>query len=235
MSDLWQAAFVTPIKEFFEQVFDFLPHLLTMVVIVAFGLVAASLIRVGVSRLLRIARFDQLSTRIGFSDALAKGGVKDHPSILVGRVVYWAILLLFLILGLGALKLKGVDRFVDQAFTYIPHLLVAFIILMVGFILANFFGRAALIAAVNAQITQARLLARSVRLAVILFALAMAFEQLGIATAIIVAAFSIAFGGVVLALAIAFGLGAKDAAKEFIDKRFRKEPEPKNEEEISHL
>jgi hypothetical protein len=79
------------------------------------------------------------------------------------------------------------------------------------------------------------LLARSVRLAVILFAVSMAFEQLGIATAIIVAAFSIAFGGVVLALAIAFGLGAKDAAKEFIDKRFKKDPEPKKEEEISHL
>ncbi len=235
MSKLWEAAFVVPVKEFFGQVIDFLPHLLTMVVIVVFGLVAASLVKVGISRLLKIVRFDQLSTRVGFSDALAKGGVRGLPSILISRIVYWVILLLFLMLGLGALQVKGVDRFVDQAFTYIPHLLVSFIILIVGFVLANFFGRAALIAAVNAQIIQARLLARCVRLGVILFAIAMAFEQLGIATAIILAAFSIAFGGVVLAFAIAFGLGAKDAAKEFIDKRFRKEPEPKKEEEISHL
>ena len=235
MSELWEAAFVSPVKEFFKQVVDFLPQLLTMVVIVAIGLVAASLVRMGISRLLRIARFDQLSNRVGFSDALTKGGVRDLPSTLISKIVYWAILLLFLVLGLGALKLKGVDLFVDQTFTYIPHLLVAFIILVVGFILANFFGRAALIAAVNAQIIQARLLARIVRLAVILFAVSMAFEQLGIATAIIVAAFSIVFGGVMLALAIAFGLGAKDAAKEFIDQRFKKEPEPKKEEEISHL
>ena len=235
MNELWKAAFIEPVKEFFGQVVDFLPHLLAMLVIIVVGLVAASVIKIIILRLLKVTRFDQLSSRVGISEALTKGGVSDPPSQVISRMMYWVVFLMFLFLGLGALKLKGVDQFVEKAFTYIPHLVIAFIILIVGYILANFFSRAVLIAAVNAQMVQARLLARCVRLGVILFALAMAFEQLGIATAVILAAFSIAFGGVVLAFAIAFGLGAKDAAKDFIDKRVRKEPEPKKEEEISHL
>ena len=104
-------------------------------------------------------------------------------------------------------------------------------------ILANFFGRATLIAAVNAQIDKASLLARAVRLGFVLFSLAMAFEQLGIATAVIVAAFSIAFGGVVLAMAIAFGLGGRDAAREIIQRRLRRAEEEteSKEEDVSHL
>jgi hypothetical protein len=234
MKDLWQTAFVTPLKEFLKQVGAFLPHLLAMVVILALGIFVAWMIKSLVFRLLKTVKFDQICGRTGFSQAMGRGGITESPSHLVSRVTYWSITLIFLILGLGALNLKPVDEFVARAISYLPHLIVAFVILIVGFLLGNFFGRATLIAAVNAQITQARFLARGVRLAVILFALAMAFEQMGIATAIIVAAFSIAFGGVVFALAIAFGLGAKDAAKDFIERRIKKEQAP-NEEDFSHL
>jgi hypothetical protein len=234
MKDLWQTAFITPLKEFLKQVGAFLPHLLAMVIILALGIFIAWMIKSLVFRLLKTVKFDQFCGRTGFSQALGRGGITETPSQLVSRVTYWAITLIFLILGLGALNLKPVDEFVALAISYLPHLVVAVVILIVGFLLGNFFGRATLIAAVNAQIAQARFLARGVRLAVILFALAMAFEQMGIATAVIVAAFSIAFGGVVLALAIAFGLGAKDAAKDFIERRIKKEQAPK-EEDFSHL
>ncbi|MCI0530210.1 MAG: hypothetical protein L0Y56_22430, partial [Nitrospira sp.] len=212
----------------------FLPHLLAMLIILTLGILVAWVLKTLVFRLLKTVKFDQLCGRTGFSQTLAKGGMNEAPSHLVSRMTYWAITLIFLILGLDALNLKPVDEFVTLAISYLPHLVVAFVILIVGFLLGNFFGRATLIAAVNAQITQARFLARGVRLAVILFALAMAFEQMGIATAVIVAAFSIAFGGVVFALAIAFGLGAKDAAKDFIERRIKKEQAPK-EEDFSHL
>ncbi len=234
MKDLWQTAFITPLKEFLKQVGAFLPHLLAMVVILALGIFMAWVIKSLVFRLLKTVKFDQFCGRTGFSQAMGRGGITETPSHLVSRVTYWSITLIFLILGLGVLNLKPVDEFVARTISYLPHLVVAFVILIVGFLLGNFFGRATLIAAVNAQITQARFLARGVRLAVILFALAMAFEQMGIATAIIVAAFSIAFGGVVFALAIAFGLGAKDAAKDFIESLLKKEQAPK-EEDFSHL
>jgi hypothetical protein len=234
MKGVWQTAFIDPLREFLEQVGAFLPHLLVMVVILSIGILSAWGVKTLVSRLLTAAKFDQFCGRSGLSQTFAKGGIRETPSHLVGRIVYWAITLIFLMLGLEALNLKPVDQFVAQVFAFLPHLLVAIVVLIVGFLLGNFFGRATLIAAVNAQITQARFLARGVRLAIILFALAMAFVQMGIGTAIIVAAFSIAFGGVVLALAIAFGLGAKDAAKDLIERRLKKEQEPK-EEDFSHL
>lgn len=234
MKDIWNAVFVKPMEEFFQQVGAFLPHVFAMVVIIIIGFVLASLIKAAIARLLDVLRFNQFSSRVGLSQALNKGGVKETPSKMVSRIMYWAIVLVFLLLGLGALNWNPVDLFLQQAFSYIPRLLVALTILAVGLILGNFFGRATLIAAVNAQILQARFLAQGVRLAVLLFALAMAFEQLGIATRLIVAAFSIAFGGVVLAMAIAFGLGAKDVAKEFIEKRTKKKQETKGDD-LSHL
>jgi len=234
MTELWNTAVVTPMEELFRQSGALLPRVLAMLVVVAVGVVIAWLTGAIMARALRVARFDHFSERIGFSHALSKGGVRDTPSLLVAHVLYWLVVLVFLMLGLSALELKPVDRFLEEAFAYIPRVLVALVVLVVGALLGNFFGRAALIAAVNAQITQARLLARGVRLGVWVFALAMACEQLGIATSIIVAAFSVAFGGVVLALALAFGLGAKDAAKVFIEKRLKREPAPQDED-LSHL
>lgn len=234
MKELWDRAFLSPLEEIFTQVRQFLPHLLAMLVIVALGVVIAWAVAAVISRLLAMARFDQFTRRIGFAEELNKSGIKDRPSHLIGRIVYWVIFLVFFMLGLGALQLTLVDQFVANALSYTPHFIVAFLIIAAGVIIADFLSSATLIAAVNAQFTQARLLARVVRVGVILFALAMAFEQLGIATSIIVAAFSIAFGGFVLALAIAFGLGAKDVAREMIEKRVKQEQEPK-EEEFSHL
>lgn len=234
MKEIWQTGFLKPMEAFLKQMGAFLPHLGAMIVVLVLGILIAWAVKSAVFRLLTSAKFDQYCGRIGLSQALAKGGIRETPSHWVGRLAYWTIVLIFLMLGLEVLNLEPVDQFVTQVFSYFPHLLIAVVILIVGFLLANFFGRATLIAAVNAQIIEARFLARTVRIAVILLALAMAFEQLGIAKTVIVAAFSITFGGVVLALAIAFGLGARDSAKQMIERRLKREPEQK-EEDFSHL
>lgn len=238
MKDFWQTTFIVPLTEFIREVGSFLPHLLTMVVVLTVGVLAAWVIKVAVFRFLKTIKFDQFCNRTGFSQALTKGGIREGPSATIGRVVYWALFLVFLMLGLRALQLTPVNQFVTQVLGYLPHLLVALVIVIVGFLLGNFFARAALIAAVNAQIAEARYLARAVRLVTVIFALAMAFEQLGIAKTVIVAAFSITLGGVVLAIAIAFGLGARDTAKALIERRLHKDQEPEareKEEDFSHI
>ena len=92
----------------------------------------------------------------------------------------------------------------------------------IGWLLGNFFGRAALIASVNAGVKLSSQLSTGVKGLIMIFALVMAFEQLGIGRNTMVAAFTIAFGGIVLALALAFGLGGKDQARSFLEKRFKK-------------
>ena len=236
MKEIWQTGFIEPMMAFLNQTGSFLPHLVAMLVVLMLGLLTAWAVKTVVFRVLTTAKFDQYSGRVGLSLALSRSGIRETPAHWVGRVAFWVIVLIFLMLGLEALDFKPVDQFVAQVFSYLPHMLIAVVILIVGFLLGNFFARATLIAAVNAQIVEARFLARAVRIATLLLALAMAFDQLGIAKTVIVAAFSIILGGVVLAFSIAFGLGARDAAKQFIERRLkREEARGEKEENFSHL
>jgi hypothetical protein len=104
-------------------------------------------------------------------------------------------------------------------------------------LLAIFLAQGALIAAVNAQLRGAHFIATLIRWGVLIFTAATVLTQLGIAKEMVVAAFSIAFGGVVLALALAFGLGGRDLARELLERRLRSEKDQQEEEkdEISHL
>jgi len=98
--------------------------------------------------------------------------------------------------------------------------------------LGNFFGRAALIASVNAGIKISGLIGRFVKFTVFILSGTMALEQLGIARGTIIISFAIIFGGIVLALAIAFGLGGRDIAKEYLEKKVKGE---EKKDEINHL
>ena len=110
------------------------------------------------------------------------------------------------------------------------------IILVIGYLIAIFLGQATLIAGVNAQMESAKLLSRLVRWLLIIFSLTMALYQLGIAEKVITAAFSVIFGGIVLALAIAFGWGGRELAKDFLERLYkRKEKGDEKEDHISHI
>jgi hypothetical protein len=123
---------------------------------------------------------------------------------------------------LGALDLAPINQLAIQFLGYIPHLMTALVILMGGTFLSNFVARATLITAVNAGFRPATTAAGLARWGVLLVALAMALEQLGIAQNIVVVGFGIAFGGVVLSLALAFGLGSTHLAREYLERQFGK-------------
>lgn len=88
MKDLWQTAFLGPMKEFFKQVGVFVPHLFVMIMINAIGFGVAWAAKTVISRLLEVIRFYPFSMRLGFSQALSKGGIKEPPSHFISRLVY---------------------------------------------------------------------------------------------------------------------------------------------------
>jgi hypothetical protein len=233
MSELWREAMVEAFRDTMKRIALFLPNLLAMISLVAAGLVAAWLAKVLLLRILRAVRFDSLCQRWGLAAALGKAGVTQSPAHLVGRLAFWMIFLLFAFMGLGALQLPASTSLMNVIFGFLPSLLAALFLLLFGLLLANFFAEAALIAAVNAQIQEARLIANLIRWGIMIFTTAMVLTQLGIAKEIVVAAFSITFGGIVLALAIALGLGGRTIAKEALERRLRDTRE--REEDISHL
>jgi hypothetical protein len=172
-----------------------------------------------IERLLRVVGLDHLSNRLGTTAALLRAGIKTDPSRLIGRTLYWTVLLFASIAGLSALNLAPINQFAQSTLAYVPHLVTAGVILLAGYVCSNFASQAILIAAVNAGLPPARLIANCSRWGLQLLAGAMALEQLGIAEHIVVVGFGITWGGLVLAAAIAFGLGATDLAKDFLERR----------------
>jgi len=129
------------------------------------------------------------------------------------------------------LEIPATAGLLAAALRFLPNLSVAFLVMVIGWVLANFLAQAALIGAVNAQVAGAPLIASAVHWLVLVFAGAAALTQLGIAREMVLLAFGIAFGGTVLALALAFGLGGKELAREILESRLRKQDE--NEDHLS--
>jgi hypothetical protein len=219
MWEFWETALLAPLVNLGARVLTLLPNVLAMLIILSLGWALAWGIGLVTERLFRIIGLDRLSNRLGATTALLRGGIKADPSHLLGRGVYWLVLAFAVISGLTALNVDPINQFAHSLLAYIPYLLTAAMILIAGYLLSNFVGQAVLITAVNAGLPPARTVAALSRWGIQLVAAAMALEQLGIAQNIVVVGFGISLGGVVLAGAIAFGLGAKDLAKAFLEQR----------------
>lgn len=233
MDNFLQRVVVEPYNRFLERVFSFLPDLLSSILIFITGILLGLILKTIFLRFFHAIKIDRFSERSGFSEMLKRGGIKEPISLIISRIIGWLTIISFSILSLRSLSVPAIERILEKFILYLPNVFVAAVILFLGYLLGNFLGRATLVAAVNAGIKLSSLIARLVRLTVILLALTMALEQLGIGKGTIVIAFSMILGGVVLALAIAFGLGGRDIAKEFLEKKIKGEEEKKDD--ISHL
>jgi len=233
MSDLWGDAMVDAFRDMMKRMALLFPKLLALVSFVLLGLVVGLVVKAVLTKLLKAVRIDVLSERWGLQTALAKAGFRQPPSQIIGRVAFWAVFVIFTFMGIDALDLPATAGLMGQLVGFVPSVITAGFLVLVGVLLSNFFAEAALIAAVNAQVQEARLIASLVRWGILLFTAAMVLTQLGIAKEIVVSAFTILFGGVVLALAIAVGLGGRNIAKEALERRWRK---PKEEpDDMTHL
>jgi hypothetical protein len=236
MGDIWKSAITDSFNKFLGKVATFLPNLLAMVSIFIIGFFIAWIVKVILLHFLRVIQFDRMSERWGLTHVLSKGGMAYSPAHLLSRFIYWVIVLITLILGINALEVAAMQNLIAQVFNYLPNLFAAVAILVIGYLVALFLGQAALVAAVNAQIESARILSRAVRWFIIVLSLTMALYHLGIAEKVITAAFTILFGGIVLALAVAFGWGGRDLAKTFLESVSKKNKRKgEDSDHISHV
>lgn len=224
-----------PLQEVFLRIKDFLPNLLAMLVILIIGLIAARVLRAIIIKFLTAIKFDSWSDRMGVTTLLRKGDLWAKPSRALGSIVFWVLIIVVLMTGFSALKIHAIDQLVTQFFAYLPRALSAILILIIGYVFAGFISRAVLISAVNSGYHYARLLAEAIRLLLTVLILAMVLEQLQVAPGIVLAAFSIIFGGIVTALAISFGVGGIDAAKRMIEREAVKTRTEDRTNDIEHI
>ena len=235
MAEFWDKALLHPLTDLGIKILALLPNVLAMLIIASLGWMLAWAAGVLIERLLRIIGLDRISDRLGATTALLRGGVKADPSHLIGRAAYWFLFAFAVIAALAALNLEPINHFAQSFLAYIPHLLTSVVILVAGYLLSNFVGQAVLITAVNAGLPPARMVAALSRWGVQLVAVAMALEQLGIAQHIVVVGFGITFGGIIMAAALAFGLGGKDLAKAFLERRLSHREVDQAPDDLRHL
>ncbi|GAB4388822.1 MAG: hypothetical protein Kow0025_10420 [Thermodesulfovibrionales bacterium] len=232
MGEFLHRVTVEPFSRFLEGIIEFLPNLLSAILILAAGIAVSVLLKAVLLRAFRILGLDRLLEHFGMVEVLRKGGVKESLSQLVSRFVAWVTFMVFIIISLYALNLPAVEQVLGRFILYLPNVFVAAIVMFFGYLLSNFMGRAALIAAVNAGSKISGIIGKGVKFTVFILAATMALEQLGISRGTVIITFAIIFGGMVLALALSFGLGGKEIAESYLEKKLKGEDK---EDVIRHL
>lgn len=194
----------------------FVPRLVAALIIFAGGFVVALVIRRGVERTLAWLHFDRLALRTGAAEMLRTADM-PKADVLIGKTIFWLVWIGFIVSAVDTLQFGPFQGLVEEFFRFVPRVIAALLVLSLGFLVGNFLWRATLLASVNAGLPGARLLSGALRILVNAIGVVMALDQLGLATAVVLTAFAITFGALMVGLAIAFGLGGKETARQLLE------------------
>jgi len=208
----WQAVLLEPAKTVITQIGQFLINVLLMIIILIIGWMISKVIKGLVVRILKAVKLDDLSERIELDNLLAKGGIQYSLSELIGVICYWLALLVTFVVAINAIGLTVAADLLNTVVLYIPNVIAAMFVLILGIFVASLLKSIVQTAANNAGIAQSNLLGKVVEIAVAVFAIAIALQQLNIGARIIELAISVLLGSIGLAVALAFGIGCKDIA-----------------------
>jgi len=209
--DALQSLLVPSAKLVLAQVGQFVSDVLLVLILFIIGwLVSKYVIKTGVTKLLKVVKLDDLSHRIELDSILAKGGINSGLSDLIGNICYWLSLLITFVVALNAVGLTVAADLLQRIVLFVPNIIAAVFILIVGMFAAVVIRNIVRVAANNAGISQSNLLSNISEVVIMVFTVAIALEQLQIGGRIIDLTISIILGSFGLGFALAFGLGCKD-------------------------
>ena len=213
----WQVVLLEPARSVLAQIGQFVTNILLVLIILIVGWVISKLIRTVVTKALRMVKIDELSDRVGLEALLEKGGISYSLSELVGIICYWLALLVTFMVAINAIGLTIAADLLNKVVLYIPSVIAAVFILVLGMFAATILKNIVITAANNAGLSQGKILAKIVEVIIILFAIFVGLEQLNIGIRITELTLGIGLASLGLGLALAFGLGCKDIAGKFMD------------------
>lgn len=217
-----------------SQLASLLPGILALILALLVSAVVAGVLAAVLRRSLMSVEFDRRLPRWGFP-TLAEWSPSKSPTLLVTRAIALIVMLIGFLVGVSAFDVALTSQLVMRLFEYLPNVLAAVVVLVAGTIIARFLARSVLIGAVNMNLQYAPLLSAGVKWLVMVLAVTMALEHLAIGGGIIRMAFAILFGGIVLALALAVGLGSKELVSRSLEREASRTAAQGSREPVSHL
>jgi hypothetical protein len=204
------------------QIVAYLPRVLTAIVLLILGWLIARTVQRVVVRLLRLARLEAAAEQTGVDDFLVRGGVRFTVVTLIGEIFYWGLLLIFAIAVFNLIGLTMSQESVARLTSYVPNVMAALVVLIFGSLGARLIRGLVVAYLGNVGVKGSDRIGVLVQAALVAFVVLLALEQLRIDVKLLASAFQLAFGGICLALAIAFGLGGRNWAESILERTWSK-------------
>jgi len=215
----WGEVLTLSFQNLWVGVVNFVPNLVVALVILVVGWLIGALLGRAVWQVFKSLKIDEALRRAGFESFLRRGGVELDSGAFVGALVKWFVILVFLVAAFDILGLSQVNAFLqDVVLGYLPRVIVAALVLLVGGVVGDVVGRVVVTAARGANVSSAHFAGAIAKWAVWVFAILVALSQLGIAAAFSQTLFTGVVIAVSLALGLSFGLGGQEAASRFIER-----------------
>ncbi|WBY01553.1 small-conductance mechanosensitive ion channel [Ramlibacter tataouinensis] len=214
----WSAAMMTSLAAAMAMFLSAIPKIIGFAVIVIVGWLIASLVEKGVAAILRAVRFNDLARRSGLADFVGKMGTNTDPSGMIGLLAKWFIRLIALVVAFDALGLPAVSEVLQSLLLWLPNVVVALVVLVIGGLAARALSNLVRGAASEGGLSNPNLLAKVSSALVWAFAIVVAVNQIGIATELVNTLFMAFVGAIALGLGLAFGLGGRETAGQILNR-----------------
>jgi small-conductance mechanosensitive channel len=208
-----------PLQDALSTFFSYLPQLIGAIVILILGYIVAKILQAVVSRLLQSIGFDGWMERGGIKQFFDRAQTSQTPASVLGKLVFWFVFIIAITMAADTLGIPQVSAVLAQLVAYIPSIIAAILILILAALLANF------VSGIVRGATGSGVLASIARYAIIVYAVFAALTELGVAVQLTAPTFLILLGAVALAVALAFGIGGREVARDILEKAYNRRGE----------
>jgi len=225
-------------KEFFRDLFldlyenftDIFLNVIVMIVVMIGGFIISWFVKKLLAKILMIFKFDKWAEDVGIVNFLKKGDVKTLPSVIISKIAFWIFIVVFFSFGMNFIGITQFSEYASKITATLPTIVISILIVIIGIIFSNFIGRLIFLACENANLKYGDIITKSIRIFLIIITFGIVFEYIGIGNTIITISFLIIFGGIILTLSLALGIGLSYVVGDLIKERVKMKWEKKHKE-----
>ena len=215
-------------KDMFLDLYDNFTEVFLNIIVMIIVMLSGFIIKL-LARLLVLFRFDKWANEVGIINFLQKGGVHTLPSIVISKIVYWIFIVVFFSFGLNFIGISQFTEYASRVSSALPLIVVSIVIIIIGIILSNFISRVIYLACENANIKYGEPIGRGVKILLVIITFGIVFEYIGVGNTIITISFLIIFGGIIMTLSLALGIGLSNVVGDLIKDRLGIKTDKKKE------